>query len=107
MLYHSTNNPSFRVGLKEAILRSLPPDNGLYMPDRLPVLGDDFWKIWRHLSFTETQILSALQEAQQRHLDVVRQLADLIQEQGSAMRRFDEPHAFGVCAGECAFAVTE
>jgi threonine synthase len=52
MLYHSTNNPSFRVDLKEAILRSLPPDNGLYMPDKLPVLSDDFWKIWRHLSFT-------------------------------------------------------
>ena len=53
MLYHSTNNPSHRVELKEAILRSLPPDNGLYMPDRLPVLGEDFWKIWRYLSFEE------------------------------------------------------
>lgn len=59
MLYHSTNNPTFRVDLKEAILRSLPPDNGLYMPDKLPVLGDDFWKIWRHLSFTETGIAVA------------------------------------------------
>lgn len=59
MLYHSTNNPTFRVDLKEAILRSLPPDNGLYMPDKLPVLGDDFWKIWRHLSFTESGIAVA------------------------------------------------
>jgi threonine synthase len=59
MLYHSTNNPSFRVDLKEAILRSLPPDNGLYMPDALPVLGDDFWKIWRHLGFTEIGIAVA------------------------------------------------
>ncbi len=53
MLYHSTNNPSYRVDLKEAILRSLPPDNGLYMPDTLPVLGEDFWKIHRFLSFQE------------------------------------------------------
>ncbi len=53
MLYHSTNNPAYRVDLKEAILRSLPPDNGLYMPDSLPVLGDEFWQIWRHLSFQE------------------------------------------------------
>ena len=53
MLYHSTNNPAHRVDLKEAILRSLPPDNGLYMPDTLPVLGEDFWKIWRQLSFQE------------------------------------------------------
>jgi threonine synthase len=53
MLYHSTNNPAHRVDLKEAILRSLPPDNGLYMPDVLPVLGKDFWSIWRELSFQE------------------------------------------------------
>ncbi|MCH7228349.1 threonine synthase [Haloferula sp. A504] len=53
MRYHSTNNPSHRVDLKEAILRSLPPDNGLYMPDELPVLGEDFWRLWRDLSFQE------------------------------------------------------
>lgn len=59
MLYHSTNNPNHRVDLKEAILRSLPPDNGLYMPDELPVLGKDFWEIWRLLSFTEIGIAVA------------------------------------------------
>ena len=53
MLYHSTANPAHRVDLKEAILRSLPPDNGLYMPDALPVLGPEFWTIWRELSFQE------------------------------------------------------
>jgi threonine synthase len=53
VLYHSTNNPSHRVPLKEAILRSLPPDNGLYMPDRLPVLDSSFWTSWRSMSFTE------------------------------------------------------
>jgi len=53
VLYHSTNNPAHRVDLKEAILRSLPPDNGLYMPDTLPVLGEDFWQNWRSLSFEE------------------------------------------------------
>jgi threonine synthase len=53
MLYHSTNNPSHQVDLKEAILRSLPPDNGLYMPNDLPVLGKDFWATYRELSFRE------------------------------------------------------
>ncbi len=53
MLYHSTTTPTHRVDLKEAILRSLPPDNGLYMPDELPVLDASFWQIWRHLSFQE------------------------------------------------------
>jgi len=53
MLYHSTKNPSLRVDLKEAVLRSLPPDNGLYMPDSLPVLAPEFWQSWRQLSFRE------------------------------------------------------
>lgn len=53
MKYHSTNNPGHQVELKEAILRSLPPDNGLYMPNELPVLGPGFWREWRDLSFQE------------------------------------------------------
>lgn len=53
MLYYSTNNPAHRVGLKEAILRSLPPDNGLYMPENLPVLPADFWKYVRSLTLPE------------------------------------------------------
>ena len=53
MKYHSTNNPSHQVDLKEAILRSLPPDNGLYMPNTLPSLGADFWSSYRGLSFQE------------------------------------------------------
>lgn len=59
MLYHSTNNPSHRVDLKEAILRSLPPDNGLYMPESLPVLDHQFWDIWRELTFPEIGIAVA------------------------------------------------
>ena len=59
MLYHSTNNPAHRVDLKEAILRSLPPDNGLYMPDQLPVLDGGFWEIWRELTFPEIGIAVA------------------------------------------------
>ena len=51
--YHSTNNPDLKVDLKEAILRSLPADNGLYMPDQLPVLDADFWSRWRSMSFQE------------------------------------------------------
>lgn len=53
MLYHSTNDPRHRVPLKEAVLRSLPPDNGLYMPDELPVLPAGFWDTWRDLSFPD------------------------------------------------------
>jgi len=53
VLYHSTANPGSRVSLKEAILRSLPADNGLYMPDNIYPLGDDFWHEWRDLPFEE------------------------------------------------------
>jgi threonine synthase len=59
VLYHSTNSPSHRVDLKEAILRSLPPDNGLYMPESLPVLDRQFWDIWRELTFPEIGIAVA------------------------------------------------
>ena len=41
------------MSLKEAILRSLPADNGLYMPDNIYPLGDDFWHEWRDLPFEE------------------------------------------------------
>lgn len=59
MHYHSTVTPTHRVGLKEAILRSLPPDNGLYMPDVLPKLDPTFWEIWRELTFPEIGIAVA------------------------------------------------
>ncbi len=53
MIYVSTNDASHRVSLKQAVLCSLPPDNGLYMPERLPVLGPEFWNEWRDLTFRE------------------------------------------------------
>lgn len=53
MLYHSTNAPSVNVDLKEAIIRSLPADNGLYMPNELPKLSDEFWDNFRNLSLQE------------------------------------------------------
>jgi threonine synthase len=53
MIYHSTNATAPPADLKEAVIRSLPPDNGLYMPERLPRLGEAFWKNWRSRSFVE------------------------------------------------------
>lgn len=53
MDYISTHDTARRVSLKEAVLCSLPPDNGLYMPERIPVLGGDFWNDWRDLTFQE------------------------------------------------------
>jgi len=53
MKFYSTNNPELRVDLKEAVIRSLPADNGLYMPESIAPLPDSFWKNWRTMSFTE------------------------------------------------------
>ena len=48
--FYSTKSPGNFVDVKEAVLRSLPADNGLYMPEVIEPLGDDFWKSWREMS---------------------------------------------------------
>jgi threonine synthase len=42
MQLYSTNNPSTRVGFKEAVFNSMPQDKGLYMPVDIPRLDDKF-----------------------------------------------------------------
>jgi len=53
MQFYSTNNPEHRVDVKEAVLRSLPADNGLYMPERINTLSPDFWASIKSLSLSE------------------------------------------------------
>lgn len=53
MRFVSTNDAAHRVPLKQAVLASLPPDNGLYLPERLPRLDAGFWGTWRDLTFQE------------------------------------------------------
>lgn len=53
MNFYSTNDPSHRVDLAEAVLRGLPPDNGLYMPEAINSLPVDFWKGARDMEFVE------------------------------------------------------
>ncbi len=51
--FYSTNSPERFVDVREAVLRSLPADNGLYMPENLAPLPPEFWKKWRDLSLSE------------------------------------------------------
>ncbi|MCB0652387.1 MAG: threonine synthase [Saprospiraceae bacterium] len=44
MQLYSTNNPSNIVTLKEAVLKGLPEDKGLFMPSILPKLPESFFK---------------------------------------------------------------
>ena len=53
MRLYSTNSPENFVEFGEAVLRSLPADNGLYMPEQIPQLDDAFWNDWRELSFQD------------------------------------------------------
>ena len=53
MKYYSTNNPNHKVDLKEAVIKGLAPDQGLYMPERIPVLPEEFFSTMHELSFKE------------------------------------------------------
>ncbi|MDP0491561.1 MAG: threonine synthase [Verrucomicrobiota bacterium JB023] len=51
--YYSTNNRRNIQPLKEAVLRSLPSDRGLYMPEEIQPLPASFWDDWREISLAE------------------------------------------------------
>jgi threonine synthase len=53
MQYYSTENRQLRWPLKDAVLRGLAPDGGLFMPLRIPVLPVDQLKSFRTKSFLE------------------------------------------------------
>ncbi|HSK71803.1 MAG TPA: threonine synthase [Pyrinomonadaceae bacterium] len=44
MQYFSTNRKSPQVSFREAVLNGQPPDKGLYFPEKIPTLAEDFWK---------------------------------------------------------------
>ena len=53
MKLYSVNRQAPETGLKEALFRSLPPDNGLYMPEKIPALPDSFFENIAGLSISE------------------------------------------------------
>lgn len=42
MQFYSTNNKSLKVNIKQAVMQSLASDKGLYMPEFIPKLSQDF-----------------------------------------------------------------
>jgi threonine synthase len=62
MEYYSTGNPQIRSGLREAVLRGLAPDGGLYMPAAVPRLGRERIDAFRGKAFPEiaTEVALAL-----------------------------------------------
>ncbi len=53
MRYYSTNNSSLFSSLKEAVLQGLAPDNGLYMPETIPVFPGSFFESLHQLNFRQ------------------------------------------------------
>ncbi|MCK4751220.1 MAG: threonine synthase, partial [Bacteroidales bacterium] len=52
MHYYSTNNRELKFGLKEALLKGLAPDGGLFMPSPIPVLSRSGLEELRDLDLT-------------------------------------------------------
>jgi len=59
MRFYSTKNKSYLVDLQTAVLSSLPPDNGLYMPESIDRLPESFLESYENLSFQEISFVIA------------------------------------------------
>jgi threonine synthase len=53
MNLYSTKNPDFQVDIQRAVLEGLPPDNGLYMLEKINKLPDAFSQQAEIMSFSE------------------------------------------------------
>lgn len=53
MKYYSTNNPELNVSLEEAVIKGLADDKGLFMPEKINQLPDEFFETIGTLSFQE------------------------------------------------------
>jgi len=56
MNYYSTNNTSVRVSLQQAVVQGLGPDNGLFMPERIPKMSNKFIESLDRNSFIEISL---------------------------------------------------
>ncbi len=57
MKLYSTKNEDFIVDLEEAVMNSLAPEGGLYMPSKLTPLPESFWANFYKRSFQENSYL--------------------------------------------------
>jgi threonine synthase len=53
MKFYSTSNPSHLVNLTEVVVKGLAPDQGLYMPETIPVLEASFFDECSEMTFRE------------------------------------------------------
>jgi len=53
MRFYSTNGQSPEISFREALLTGLPPDNGLYMPMKIPRLPESFFRLLPDMPFQD------------------------------------------------------
>lgn len=53
MILYSTNNKALKADLREAVLKSLAPDKGLYLPESIPALSKTFLEDLQQMSFQD------------------------------------------------------
>ena len=56
MLFYSTNNRNLKVNFEEAVLRGMPDDGGLYMPESIPVVSREFLDELPKLDYKQTAL---------------------------------------------------
>lgn len=57
MKYYSTNNKSLSFNLRDAVLQGLAPDNGLFMPEKIPLLTRSELEDLKNYNLTEISII--------------------------------------------------
>jgi threonine synthase len=56
MRYYNIGNPSEKVSLREAVMKSTSSMSGLYMPEQIPALRSSFFNDLKGMSLTETAL---------------------------------------------------
>jgi threonine synthase len=54
MLFYSTKNKTQKVSFEEAVVKGMPSDGGLYMPEDIPFVSDDFMKRLPDMTYKDT-----------------------------------------------------
>ncbi|MBK9525535.1 MAG: threonine synthase [Bacteroidetes bacterium] len=75
MRFYSTKDKEKLFSLSEAVLKGLPADNGLFMPERIPLLPESFWKNISDYSFGEiADTVASMYLSEDMPVETIRQI---------------------------------
>jgi threonine synthase len=81
MKFYSTTNKNHKVSLRDAVIRGLAPDNGLYMPETIPALSHEFLQTLSSRSFQDIsfEVARTLLQGELSEVDLKKIIAHTIQ----------------------------